>query len=1372
MNMKKQQGRKTWLHLGVFLLSVLATGGVLAGSVEMVAADTIGNVVDNAPDVSANNGGSYVPKLGSIDGANTPWNTYYIPSLGRERLASEGSFVKWGYDGWRASGDTDAQGNKTAASAYDPIHDMAIAPSNFGYTDTDWANGTIGTTTNIHFLKQVDGAPSHGKAFFSLNYVNKDNLMDVPDYQTAAQFAARDMTNRNNMFIQQENGQDSVQSKMSGTVNGTYPDGSNKYDYQLANGESFNNGYIQVTGNVPIEAQLAQSETTIDGMLAGNWGVMVRAKVAPGIDVRSFAASIDWDKSYYNLSIDSTDVTFTILGINISRQIPSLTFPLQFDRHVYLDPNDSRAFYLKVKGIPFNFQQWSDLQHTQMYLPKSKSDYTDYLHNRVITDGDAGSQKALTLDKLTTGQGNTDYDASDYQGTLNDSDLTTDGTKPNFPISEKTKDVNPRVWDPFAGLLDEMLKDVESLTLVGGIVKAMINFFGVSPIYDLGAIGRTVTLLNAPLYPNDREPTDFNGLAGIINFPRIIANPIYESLSSRYLQNPFYGNAHINFSFDMSKYQGNKQPLISALSNGKLFASPYADGGFNKGTGDDTSATSLDKTNANRSPIQISMYDSSQLVDPYATTWGLSRGRYKVGTDSTVRGEAVARATGFDSQGNVVYIQDPLLKQLRAGTSPMDYAVIDNKQINNGTAYPTYTNFNSWTGAIVPYDRDYWDTHKSTTDTVHSDGKIGDDLNYRTATPDAGSDGVLVNPGIKNQPVVDPYVNPDPPTKNKAGSIDPMRYANVYTLYDYSQSKPTVWTDGPREVYDKDANGDQVNVSVADGVNVDAQKKVTKSLQNDQWDYTGTLNGLPLADATLGLNQSLLPTLNIDPETLLVQREKLDEGQELDLPAGTYRDPLAAYATDGFWTQLSAKNTDQSVKAIPPVQPFKISPATHGFNVNLLNYKKRTHIADPANNAYFDMSTGGTATFKYQMPVDPSTPGNNNFWYHNMKFARLQDVTTGSGYVVPGYAAGKQDSNVDWRAPASYTDGMESYVNNQGFILLTGKQLDNTYSVQKSFSDGTTTHILTGGQETVGVKTTATLNQGKSPVSTVVIRMPKVAGTTLTNIQIPGAASTKQVDNDAGTWLDNNFVSYQATFTSAPSTINWTYDYQIASAADSGKVPLDVGYLDLLMDSTDQSLGESNTVDFNIYRNPSIDHAPSLDFDKHSLPKTATDTAATTYQLAKGAVDDAYFTVRDDHANTQEQSSWRLLASMSPFMNGTDSHENWFVSWNEPYAKLTDGSYQKEVKPGDYVPPTTASDPKDEWWAYYNHQPQDLIADYAMSQMYFLDRLHEKDVDVHNGLSRYYPDATLTLPANSANPVSGKYTATIRYTLGSKSDGI
>lgn len=1034
---------------------------------------------------------------------------------------------------------------------------------------------------------------------------------------------------------------------------------------------------------------------------------------------------------------------------------------------------------MKVKGIPFNFNVSTNggYSFAQMFLPKTASDYIDYLHNRsVLTANDSdsgGQQSATTLDKLTTSSNDTSISDSDYQTTLDDGELS-HGATPNFPFSASSKLANSSVWDPISGLIKEITGD----SLGGQLLQLITNVFVASPVYSLGNIGRTVTLLNSPIYPQTRStvtsaPGFWQWLWTLLNVPEYLIQPIVSSVASRYMQHPFYGNAHINFSFDMSKYQGSKEPLVSALSNGRLFASPYKDGAFNKGNGEgaDGSKDPLDSSNTNRSPIQISMYDSSQLVDPYATTWHESRGRYAISTGSTT-GSALDRSTSTDQYGHMTYPNAPLLTQLQAGTSPMDYAVVKADQVDNGQKYPTYTNFTSWTGAIVPYDRDYWDTHKSTTDTVHSDGKIGDDLNYRTATPDAGSDGVLVNPGIKNQPVVDPYVNPDPPTKTKAGSIDPMRYANVYTLYDYSQSKPTVWTDGPKEVYNQDANGDQVNVSVADGVNVDAQKKVTKSLQNDQWDYTGTLNGLPLADATLGLNQSLLSTLNIDPETLLVQREKLDEGQELDLPAGTYRDPLAAYATDGFWTQLSSKNTDQSVKAIPPVQPFKISPATHGFNVNLLNYKKRTHIADPANNAYFDMSTGGTATFKYQMPVDPSTPGNNNFWYHNMKFARLQDVTTGSGYVVPGYAAGKQDSNVDWRAPASYTDGTESYVNNQGFILLTGKQLDNTYSVQKSFSDGTTTHILTGGQETVGVKTTATLNQGKSPVSTVVIRMPKVAGTTLTNIQIPGAASTKQVDNDAGTWLDNNFVSYQATFTSAPSTINWTYDYQIASAADSGKVPLDVGYLDLLMDSTDQSLGESNTVDFNIYRNPSIDHAPSLDFDKHSLPKTATDTAATTYQLAKGAVDDAYFTVRDDHANTQEQSSWRLLASMSPFMNGTDSHDNWFVSWNEPYAKLTDGSYQKEVKPGDYVPPTTASDPKDEWWAYYNHQPQDLIANYAMSQMYFLDRLHEKDVDVHNGLSRYYPDATLTLPANSANPVSGKYTATIRYTLGSKSDGI
>lgn len=1390
--MKKQQGRKTWLHLGVFLLSVLATGGVLAGSVEMVAADTIGNVVDNAPDVSANNGGSYVPKLGSVDAsgqvqANTPWNTYYIPSLNRDRTASEGSFVKWGYNGWTTDGDKNGD-TTTPSSAYDAIHNMAIGPDEYKDTDDDWGTGKIGTTTNIQFLQKIPDKPNHGQAFFSINYVNKDNLMDVSDYQTAAQFAAGDMTNRDNMFIQQDDGQDSVQSKMSGIQNGTDSNGNPTYNYKLANGQSFNNGYLQVTGNVPIGARLAQSETTIDGMLSGNWGVMVRAKVAKGIDVRSFAASIDWAKSYYNLNIDSSTVKF-LGGLVTSKPLNGLTFPLQFDHHVYLDPNDPQVFYLKVKGIPFNFHnsKQSGYHFAQMYLPKSSADYIDYLHNRTITHGSASNQSATTLDNLSTNPDDTNIDDSTNQGSLDDGALShlINGTtpSPNFPYSISAKAVNYSLWDPIKGVIQELF----GTGGFGWIINGIAGIFASSPVYSLGGIGRTVTLLNAPFPASssdedvDRKLVSTAGWTDPLNIIGYIIEPIITNISQTYLQNEFYGNAHINFSFDMSKYQGSKEPLISALSNGKLFASPYKDGGFNKGDG---TSDSVDASDANRSPIQISMYDSSQLVDPYDTTWEESRGVYQ--NDQGKQGSALDRTTARDSAGNPIYTNSSLLKQLQAGTTPMDYAVVNEKYKDEGQKYPTYTNFTSWTGAIVPYDRDYWDensTHRSKTDTLHSDGKIGDDLNYRTATPDPGADGILVNSGINSQPVVKSYADPGVPSATQAGTIDPMRYANVYSLYDYSKSTPSPVAE-PTEVYDTTDNPVKVSVNNADGENITGTN-VNKSLKNATWKYTGTMgtDNLALADASLGLDQSLNPTLDLTPEVLLADRKALESGTQVIKPTGTYRDSLAKYTKDGFRTDLSGTLSQQGILPTTAKQPFQVTPDTHGLDMDLESKAGgRQHPSQIHQDDTFDLASDDTASLKYQAPVTGAA--SDYFFDHIVKFARLADVHTVTGYTIPKYDPSKVASSAqtdDWLEPQTYDQGNESYVQDNNFLLLSQNGLNDSYLLKKSFSEtgNPTTHILTGEQETVGVTTTATKNPKKDGTKSFVVRIPKIPGTTVSDFNVTTAGASVGDQVDTGGWMGDNFVSYPVTFTTVPETITWTYKYQIASAADSAKVPLLTEYMDLLLDSDNNMFGESNGIDFNVYRNPSLTHVPTLDFGEHSLPKTKTDTGQTSYGLNtknSDAVKDAQFTVVDNSTTIAGQSSWRLLMAMSPFANGASSHNDWQIDWGEPSTSTSVGD--KEQQPSDYQDPTQYTPtpaqplPKDEWWQYYNHQAQDLNSDWSSKQLYYLNRLHEKDVDARKGLTRYYPSAQLILPAGSDNPIGGQYKATIRYTLGSRSDGI
>ncbi len=274
-----------------------------------------------------------------------------------------------------------------------------------------WNGKTTASPVAISFKNTGN---SHGSPYFSLNYVNKDSLVDFGSNTTAGMdpltisraWAGQNLTAAQQKAIfSQGTGTDSTPAKSKMVLS------NGKYVLDTANNESFDGGYMQATGNVPIQAAVAGSKSTVEATMAGDWAVMVRVQVAQGIDTKAFASSIAWDKSYYYLTVDSV----SLLGQSVS-----INFPMQFDHHVYLDPAHPQTFYLKVKGIPFWMNQkatvdghWTGIPlwstwvptaygYNQLQLQDGNADYVDYLHNRQISPTSAQTLDNLGADGTTT----------------------------------------------------------------------------------------------------------------------------------------------------------------------------------------------------------------------------------------------------------------------------------------------------------------------------------------------------------------------------------------------------------------------------------------------------------------------------------------------------------------------------------------------------------------------------------------------------------------------------------------------------------------------------------------------------------------------------------------------------------------------------------------------------------------------------------------------------------------------------------------------------------------------------------------------------------------------------------------------------------
>jgi hypothetical protein len=1023
-------------------------------------ADTIGDVLDNSTlHVVTDSQGIlsiHTTKDSFPNATDQMWSMYQIPGLGRERSVDEGSFVRWAYNGWAGAGSTPL--------ATDIGSDASAA--NVKKTTTDWNNGITVSPIAVSFknTKTEDGLP-----YFSLNYVDKNDLIDFGT-STLAPWITQAWAGQAEDQLKPEQqapifNPNKVVSKMKsqdGTISG-------KPLLDTGSNQSFTGGYLQATGNVPISAAIASSTTAVDSSMSGNWAVMVRVKTAPGIDARALAASVDWNKSYYYLTIKS----ITILGSTFT-----INFPLQFDHHIYLDPKDSQSFFLKVKGIPYWVKQTGadpddKNSTTQLQLTNPKADYVDYLNNRQLTAGFA--QTAATLDFIDDKNGTSMKQTNMDNTALINSDFQPRFTKKNhFPGAFLV----PASGNPLWNIWDA----------AGGSLKK-------GALFQAGPTGQMITLLNVAgdKWIKERNP---GGSLGI---------ELYKWIVNWFTSETFTGSAHINFSFDMSKYANYTSKDTQALTSGRFPAAPKADGTFNGTTG-----------TADSDAVEITLYDSSQLVDPYGVIPKDTKNYPRNDTNRESKVRKILQTSESSAMGATT--------GGIAGMTPADYAVINKDLVEHGTRYPTYTNFTSWTGAIVPYDRMHWNDGNDTvqanfTDTLHSDGKLGSDINNRTATPDPALDGLLANSGnafiLKQQDDYREAAKALQPVfidgkLTTAGLINPERYANVYQLYDYSQSTPTV------NVHPADYAATKPKVAASTGTNL-AGNVITSNLDGQKWRYTGEMDIggglLPLADATLSLQQTFRPTLNLSNQKLLMVAESEVTDKHWVRQLGTWRDPLGIAQSDSLVMDFDGLNSQQRAMATT----LGGNTDSHTVTGDWSTLNKFDHDAENSAEMVVDASQNITA--KYQLPVAGNP--NDNFFYGSGTLTRdNKNVKIANGYTL---ASGVDDTATD----------------NYYLLLDRDSPTDQWYTAQKEFTVGNKTiHYLQKGDDLVHVKVTVTHKEGsKLPTGKdLIIRIPNVQqDKSHVGATIPKLTATA---NDAGNsvtvgstgeptdnWLTDNFTS-------------------------------------------------------------------------------------------------------------------------------------------------------------------------------------------------------------------------------------------------------
>lgn len=226
--------------------------------------------------------------------------------------------------------------------------------NNTGSGTASFDNNNYTSTTGSTY---ATGTASSGTALTSETGVNITVGAGTFNTFYTDNSGAEDATNVNNLESGSGTG-----AKLNVDSNGLMTNGA----------QAYTGGHIKVTGSLPLTAKIT-SNLSKEQILSGNYGVMVRVQLPKDVDASQISGAIEWDQAYFFMQLNSS--------IGIADFKP--TFPMQFDHHVYLDPNDKSAFYLKVKGIPIKLNTGYSFPNTyaSLQLARYEQDRLDYQHN-------------------------------------------------------------------------------------------------------------------------------------------------------------------------------------------------------------------------------------------------------------------------------------------------------------------------------------------------------------------------------------------------------------------------------------------------------------------------------------------------------------------------------------------------------------------------------------------------------------------------------------------------------------------------------------------------------------------------------------------------------------------------------------------------------------------------------------------------------------------------------------------------------------------------------------------------------------------------------------------------------------------------------
>ncbi|WP_056992784.1 hypothetical protein [Lacticaseibacillus saniviri] len=1222
-------------------------------------------------------------------------------------------------------------------------------------------NDNVGSPVDIQIGNMDPVSAGSTGNWFVMNYIDAPNTPNFMYFNNQT-----DATN----FTPKNNDYGNITNKMT----------TNTSSRTLKPGSNYDGGYLNVSGNVPVHVVIQNTGYAVDSLLQGNWGVMVKVTLPDDLDIKSIANAIMWDKSYFYLDIGLA----AIPGLSSIK----VNFPLQFDHHVYEDPDDPKSFFLKVKGIPYNLS-------TEVY--GAKVPIIGFL---------ASSKKAYFIPRLPV----------------------------DVPDLNNNKTIN--------GQTTANVSDLTSVTAGGTTFQGNVNqqggtsslwglpfiLFSAGPVASLNNFGMAATLFNA-LSQSGRR-TDVGAVSGIIS-----------GLSSILTGNGFDGNARINFNIDMSKYNGGIDSRYRPLTKGRLFPSPRADGQFNPKPDDPTNVSNN---------VFMTMYPSSSMVDPRqaAPNFAAVAQQDRAANADSPGGDLGPNANlaALAKVPGTTPVDFAVLNKSLAETPQTTYG-----NYKSAVPFKVVTNLTSWNSFIVPYDNrqdtttnpvTYYKTILPNTPPIPIEGnsQVGSTILNRTAQPDFYQDGVFVNTGTAYKGVSDDaYLGTSDTEINAAlntvpnlakgltGAVTPKRYTRAYSYFNFNPNDSTsVGTKvDPQEITsnanvtfqatDKDATTGPTSIVNPSSVTGNASASggnVTSLLGNptkDAWQLTGkyaakdpttgAVTNIPMLSAPLKLSQQIqAKTGNDDDKTLAIKRSDIADGKTFTKTYDSaWSDPFVTDNTPDDIVLSTTKNGTTTKETIGEITSRQAELAPIMFIFKTGTDKSTVSRDATTNTLTVTISIGSADTYnQYDLAFVPhklqiaTTDGTSGYWN-----AQLADANAGHFLL-----------NVLIADDIQKTVAVTNYFYNSSADLSTNP-----------LTDAFTQQFVGAGQTATKVNVKGIFHSNSNVVlNDVDLLIPQPAGITL--------PSTLQVNNKDGSATGKTFTQVADNPTLVSGYVHYRYSganlpalpsgedqskgaeiyYSYTMTVDATKLAGDTTPLTTEAISTANNkltyMGEANTISLVKSTGVQLLSTPNLNFGKtwnadgtpQPYPLTGESTANDVQFTTKPNTPvDFLFQYLDGNTTQTPNDSWSLTASLSNFVNQNDSsavpqsgfkidygrgeptQTNGTIIMADSYL-TNDGRVNTGILSGDtgaYAGKTVGME----------HTANTMTSDNSSSVLYMSNDLYENRylqpgtsqfkirydmTDTVNGVTTPNPAVKLTVPKAAFQTIkSGTYVSTASYTV-------